>query len=505
MLGHAVEDERRNTFEFYSFVVRHQRPRNFEKKIPRQPDLLPEIDSSACIIEGRGTRRTMEYRRQRQTRERDEFFRASSNTPVRLLAEAECNAQARTFEDERDGQARLIEELRNELDDVKAREQQLERRLRELEAIHKADVALLLEESQRTSNALLCIRGLCDYQQTSEREESPCAGDLLAALISEAGIEACGTEVGEVDEADERTVVHEVIGGEIEEDGGGNGGNGGDDAGGDSGDRGTDDGDVASASVGDSVDLDSPYSVSDRSVIYSRQDDEVCIKESFCQIREYRGENPGVLTENNMDRILDHPKSTSMSKGNTANKLHSPNPRCGPGNDQLGSCNELGLGQGTDPDSPTAWKIPSVHTRTRLLVEELERKLRSRQAAIDRKDISFGVTWKDNAGDGVDTGGAHGDKALSDPRLGLEGEDEFVRTIRALGDSSPTTANLLTQHVSDSWVQKYARKSSSAPGGMAAGKPGGASIRSSFLKRSPISLAEVFSSGSTSWATRAAG
>lgn len=34
MLGHAVEDERRNTFEFYSFVVRHQRPRNFEKKYP---------------------------------------------------------------------------------------------------------------------------------------------------------------------------------------------------------------------------------------------------------------------------------------------------------------------------------------------------------------------------------------------------------------------------------------------------------------------------------------
>ena len=155
----------------------------------------------------------MEYRRQRQSRERDEFFRASSNTPVRLLVEAECTAQARVLEDERDTQVLLVEQLRKELDAVKAREQRLQQRLRELEAIHKADVALLLEESQRTSNALLCIRGLCDYQQTSERDESPCAGDLLAALISEAGVsEACASGVGGLDEADERTIYHEVVG-----------------------------------------------------------------------------------------------------------------------------------------------------------------------------------------------------------------------------------------------------------------------------------------------------
>ena len=238
-------------------------------------------------------------------------------------------------------------------------------------------------------------------------------------------------------------------------------------------------------------------------MIYSRHDDEFqCIKESFCPIREYRGENPGVLTENNMDRILDHPKSAHQ--GNKASTSRLPSSRRDRSKDEFGRLDKLTPAQGTDSDSPTAWKIPSVHTRTRLLVEELEGKLKSRQLALERKDVSLGVTWKDDANDGVDTTRAQGDNAL-ETGLGLEAEDEFVRTIKALGDSSPTTANLLTQHVSDSWVQKYAKKSASVPGDLVAGKPDGVSIRSSFLRRSPISLAEVLSSSSPLWATRASG
>jgi len=422
----------------------------------------------------------MEYRRQRQSRERDDF-RASSNTPVRPLGEAECNAQARMLDEERYEYVCLIDQLRNELDAAKAREQRLQRRIRELELVHKADVALLLEESQRTSSALLCIRGLCDYQQTSEREESPCADELLAALISGAD------EFGGLDEADQRTVVHDVIGDGFGGDGDGDG----------DGDRRTEDGDVAS--VGDSVDLGSPYSESDRSVIYSREDGELCVKESFCQIREYRGENPGVLTENNMDRILDHPTSKSAYAGNTGGKRRSPKPRGDRGSDTLGRSSTPVNGQGTDSDSPTAWKIPSVHTRTRLLVEDLERKLKSRQAAIEHKDVTDGVTWKDQVGDVVDTGRALEDGAWSDPGLGLDAEDEFVQTIKALGDSSPTTADLLTQHMSDSWVQKYAKKVAAVPGVGPTGKAVGSSVRSSFLKRSPISLAEVLSSSNAMW------
>lgn len=111
----------------------------------------------------------------------------------------------------------------------------------------------------------------------------------------------------------------------------------------------------------------------------------------------------------------------------------------------------------------------------------------------------MGVTWKDQVGDVVDTGRALGDGAWSDPGLGLDAEDEFVQTIKALGDSSPTTADLLTQHMSDSWVQKYAKKVAAVPGVGPTGKAVGSSVRSSFLKRSPISLAEVLSSSNAMW------
>ena len=430
----------------------------------------------------------MEYRRARQARGvDDEEFRASSNTPVRPAVEAEGDAQAR-----------VIEDLRHELEVVKAREQRMvesyERRIRELEAIHKADVALLLEESKRTNDALVCIRGLCDFQQTSDREDSPCADDLLAAVLSEAaaleeagspvqigtmggmgcGMTSDGASVGE--RGDDVTVVHEVL---VEDD------------------TRTEDGDVAS--IVDS--LCSLDSMSDRSVIYSRQDDDVQVKDSFCPIRDYRGENPGVLTENNLDRILDHP--TSTFQGNTASRSRSPHVHGAIVKEKEQSRERV---RAQDVESPSAWKIPSVHTRTRLLVEDLERKLKNRQAALERKD----ATDTEKRGDQMlhGTSSVEADHAADEDvetgqgLLSLDPEDEFVRTIRALGDSSPTTANLLTQHVSDSWVQKYAAKPSFASGNAAANKVTSSSSRSSFLKRSPISLTEVFSSSSPLWATR---
>lgn len=441
----------------------------------------------------------MEYRRVRNSREHSTFnkadeFRASSTTPVRLLA-----ADGLGYEHEDDAYV-VIGELRREVARLEEREAEIcrlyEARIRELESVHKSDVTMLLEESKRLDNALLCIRGLCDFQQTTEREDSPCADELLAAVLSEAGFS------GGEDDDEEETVVHNVMldglteycdmrthvvesmdRKEVQ------------------GEDGTEDGDVASVGLSDEREDD---------VIYTREDeDDLFVKDSFCQIRDFRGENPGVLTESNMDRILDQP---SKFQGNAAHRSHKFKNAMDAMDARVGRAQAHAQAhaqaQSVDSvDSPASgWKIPSVHTRTRLYaeVEALEKKLRNRKLLSHGKEKIVVEGAPGDCQDDDDGDDVGGDYRAADNHLLLvdhESDDEFVRTIKALGDSSPTTANLLTQHVSDSWVQKYAKKASAT-------KAGGGSTgltKSSFLKRSPISLVEVFSSSTPLWKTRLTG
>ena len=370
----------------------------------------------------------------------DMDFRASSNTPVRLLGEG-----ARE-----DDLFIIISELRREIGELKERERKLvefyQAKIRDLEQVHKSDVAMLLEESKRLDNALLCIRGLCDFQQTAERDESPCADDLLAAVLSEAGFsDGSVGEIDEIGEIEEQTVVHHVLLDghanidlctpmaevQVVED---------------EANAGTEDGDMAS------------YDSSDNgSVVYTRGDD-VCVKDSFCPIRDFRGEDPGVITENGLDRILDHPSSTY--EGNTAQRSHRFKHAMDAMDAREGRVYAQAHAQPhTQPhtqshsvDSPAeGWKIPSVHTRTRLYaeVEALEKKLRNRQLAAKQK---IAVDSEDNNETDKQNDTELNDTSNCHLMLDQESDDEFVRTIKALGDSSPTMANLLTQHVSDSWV-----------------------------------------------------
>ncbi|KAI8109057.1 hypothetical protein M9435_005473 [Picochlorum sp. BPE23] len=193
--------------------------------------------------------------------------------------------------------------------------------------------------------------------------------------------------------------------------------------------------------------------VSDGSVVYTREEEEEeeereCKVGNRCSVVGYRGEIPDVLTENSLNRILDKPLC-----GDEKRVFESP-----------------------------SWKIPSIHTRTAMIPQEhvvaLEKRLKRRQEWStrvvrddDEKDVAGGV------------------------RDDVVGEDDaFVRTIKALGDSSPKTANVLTQHVTDSWaVKKY-------------GKHGNVSRqedtfvqrkKSTFLQRPPIPLQGMFESSST--------
>ena len=76
-------------------------------------------------------------------------------------------------------------------------------------------------------------------------------------------------------------------------------------------------------------------------------------------------------------------------------------------------------------------------------------------------------------------------------------EDSFSRVIRALGNTSPATANALTQHVSDSWAVK-ASSDPSSPTTVANNVQ--IKQRSSFLSRMPISLDRVLQTASSPWA-----
>ena len=193
---------------------------------------------------------------------------------------------------------------------------------------------------------------------------------------------------------------------------------------------------------------------------------------SSCGVVGYKGEIPDVLTENAMNRILDDPRPYRSA-------LHTKG--------------TLNADKGTkywrtsyEVPSPS-WKIPSATTRTQLIkeIEGLETRLKHRQ---DRRGL-------------VSNLGTVRDSAEDNNPIEEEDDDEFVRTIKALGDSSPTTANLLTQHVSDSWaVQKYATtrpSSSDTDSGKSFDKK-----KSSFLQRQPIAIAQVFESSTPAWSTR---
>eukprot|EP00889_Picochlorum_renovo_P008613 jgi/Picre1/35643/NNA_003104.t1 len=90
-----------------------------------------------------------------------------------------------------------------------------------------------------------------------------------------------------------------------------------------------------------------------------------------------------------------------------------------------------------------------VYTREE---EEEERECKEHVVALEkrlkrRQEWSTRVVRDDDEKDVA--GGVRDD----DDEKDIVGEDDaFVRTIKALGDSSPKTANVLTQHVTDSWA-----------------------------------------------------
>lgn len=199
--------------------------------------------------------------------------------------------------------------------------------------------------------------------------------------------------------------------------------------------------------------------VSDGSVVYTREEEEereckVGCERNRCSVVGYRGEIPDVLTENSLNRILDKPLC-----GDEKRAFESP-----------------------------SWKIPSIHTRTAMIPQEhvvaLEKRLKSRQEWSRR-----GV--RDDEKDIVG--------AVRDDEKDIGEDDAFVRTIKALGDSSPKTANVLTQHVTDSWaVKKYGKHGNVDQGHD--GRQEDTSMqrkKSTFLQRPPIPLQRMFESSST--------
>jgi hypothetical protein len=208
-------------------------------------------------------------------------------------------------------------------------------------------------------------------------------------------------------------------------------------------------------------------------VIYTREesDQKQDVRSSYGVVG-YKGEIPDVLTENAMNRILDDPRPYSISHQTKGALIADKSTKY--------------WRTSYEVPSPT-WKIPSATTRTQLIqeIEGLETRLKHRQ---DRRGQ-------------VSNLGPVRDSAEDTNPVEEEDDDEFVRTIKALGDSSPTTANLLAQHVSDSWaVQKYATtrpSSSDTDSGKSFDKK-----KSSFLQRQPIAIAQVFETSTPAWGTR---
>lgn len=198
--------------------------------------------------------------------------------------------------------------------------------------------------------------------------------------------------------------------------------------------------------------------VSDGSVVYTREEEEeereckVGCEGNRCSVVGYRGEIPDVLTENSLNRILDKPLC-----GDEKRAFESP-----------------------------SWKIPSIHTRTAMIPQEhvvaLEKRLKRRQE------------WSTRVVRDDDAKNVAADVRDDDAKNIIGEDDAFVRTIKALGDSSPKTANVLTQHVTDSWaVKKYGKHGN-------VGRQEDTFVqrkKSTFLQRPPIPLQRMFESSST--------
>lgn len=317
-----------------------------------------------------------------------------------------------------------------------------EKKLRDLEERHRKDMAHVVEESKRLDSALYYIKGLCDAHDDD--------GQGIGALVGE----------GNTDTVVSDTVVHCV---DVETP----------DARGHA---------CESCRIEPNVTMhlsdeklheegllyetppfsndDADDRIAGESVMYARPDAALHTpKDSFCPIIGYRGENPDIITENAMDRILDQPTHEYRGRVYRSVSKHGTGVR--------------------DSVSPT-WKIPSIHTRTKLIkeIQVLEKRLRQRKV-----DASSDVITEEG----------------NQPRGNEEEEDEFVRTIKALGETSPTTANVMIQHVTDSWaVQKHAFKDHEKEvRDMKCRKDG--NRKSSFLERQPISITEVFSSATPMW------
>lgn len=275
--------------------------------------------------------------------------------------------------------------------------EEYEGKLSALEERYKKELVRVVEESKRLDSALVCIKGLCDGHDEESISQGNVVEDVERPLWEDGMIESCGVSSSSLDDGD--------------------------------------------------VECDEASTV-----MYTRPDGEglKVSKESSCHVVGYRGEDPDVLTENAMDRILDHPGRMYkglMYKSTCLEGKHA---------------------------SPPSWRIPSVHTRTMLVKE-----IRELETRLKQKAVSDSVQSKES-------------------QVDVAEEDEFVRTIQALGENSPTMAGLMIQHVSDSWaVQKHAGKDAQASVD-ARRKPSitGVSKKSSFLERQPISLNEVFSSPS---------
>ena len=297
--------------------------------------------------------------------------------------------------------------------------------LGQVEERYKRELAQVVEESKRLDSALLYIKGLCDghedgFEGVLERAEEDLVHVVARAHENDDVLRQDGAEM-------KRAVMWDDEDGKIESY------------------------DGTSSSVEDG---EIEYDVAeDLSVMYARDEGLRVSHDSFCPVVAFRGEDPEVLTENAMDRILDHP-----------------------GRMYRGSAYKSKYVGGKHVSTPS-WRIPSLHTRTMLVkeIQELETKLK-------KKTVSDSVESKD------------------EPKFDVVEEDEFVRTIQALGETSPTTAGLMIQHVSDSWaVQRHTGKDADVNRVKKSAPSTKGSKKSSFLGRQPISLNEVFSSSTPMW------
>ena len=207
-------------------------------------------------------------------------------------------------------------------------------------------------------------------------------------------------------------------------------------------------------------------------------------KENRCGIIDYNGEIPDVVTENSMARILEGPqgnhhflRSSSIS-------------------------NVVNVEENNRASFSGSWKIPSLQTRSNLFagISELEGHLKRRQS-IPRPNICEASQKYDDAQDfqsPIKTPQRNVYEKSPSNYSDYIQEDSFSRVIRALGNASPATANVLTQHVSDSWAVK-ASSDPNSPVTLA--KNVEIKQRSSFLSRLPISLDSVLQTASFPWAT----